>query len=155
MVDGDGFNDENFEFVFGTDTRSLNVNYWMAYQDREQTTFRMEGQSDDWSIDINFKVNAEALGVYLFEPDDLNSNLDFDFTLRNETMEGRKMYYAQEASLALTEYDGEYISGTFSGTFFRGSITNQAERTQATVSDGRFRVNWAEGQGNTNKDKWQ
>jgi hypothetical protein len=143
MLDGDGFSNESFEFEFGTDLRSLNGNYWMAYQDREQTTFRMEGQSGDWSIDINFKISAEALGVYPFEPDDLNSNRDFDFTLRHETVEEPK-----------SEYDGEYISGTFTGTFFRGSIVNQSERTQVTVSDGRFRVNWADGQRNTNKDRW-
>lgn len=54
----------------------------------------------------------------------------------------------------LTDYDGEYISGTFNGRFFRGSMTNQDDRTYMTLASGDFRVNWAEGQSNTNKAKW-
>lgn len=127
----------------------------MAYQDRDQTTFRMEGQSGAWSIEINCKIAAEALGVYPFAPDDLNSNQNFDFTLRTDAEEERRLYYAREASLELTDYDGEYISGTFNGTFFRGSLTDQADRTPVTVSDGRFRINWAEGKRSTDKDRWQ
>ena len=56
--------------------------------------------------------------------------------------------------LGLTDYDGEYIVGAFSGRFFRGSMTNQEDREPVTISDGEFRVNWAEGQSNTNKAKW-
>ena len=153
-LDRDGFANETLDFPFRTDTRSRNLNYWMAYKDRDQTTFRMEGRSGLWSVDINFKISAERLGTYPFEPDDLNSNRDVDFTLRPEG-EQRRLYYAQNATLELLEHSGDYISGTFSGTFFRGSIVNQEERTQVGVSDGKFRVNWAEGQSSKNKDKWQ
>ena len=153
-IDGDGFGGEKFEPSFGTDVRSRNVNYWMAYQDREQTVFRMESKSGEWSLDINFKIDAEALGTYEFAPDDLNMNQNFDLTLRHSETEERKSYYAQQATLELTDYDGELISGTFSGRFFRGSMTDQDDRTYVTVADGEFRVNWAEGQSSTNKAKW-
>lgn len=153
-IDGDGFGSERFELSFGTDLRARNVNYWMAYQDREQTVFRMEAGSGEWSLDINFKIEAEALGTYEFAPDDLNMNQNFDLTLRHSRTEERKAYYAQQATLELTDYDGEYISGTFSGRFFRGSMTNQDDRSYMTLANGEFRVNWAEGQRSTNKAKW-
>jgi len=153
-IDGDGFSNKRFEPGFGTGTRARNVNYWMASQSREQTTFRMETESGDSRLDINFKIDAEALGTYLFEPDDQNMNMNFELNLRNPEWEERKQYYAQQATLELTDYDGEYISGTFSGRFFRGSMVNQDSRTYVTLSDGEFRVNWAEGQRSADKDKW-
>ena len=73
-IDGDGFSSERFNTAFGTDVRARNVNYWMAYQDREQTVFRMETDTGEWELDINFKIDAEALGTYEFEPNDLNMN---------------------------------------------------------------------------------
>ena len=153
-MEGDGFNSERIAPDFGTDTRARNVNYWMAYQDREQTTFRMETAWGDGRLDINFKINAEALGTYPFEPDDLNMNQNFELNLRNPDWEERKQYYAQQATLVLTDYDGEYISGTFDGRFFRGSMMDQDDRLYVTISDGEFRVNWAEGQSSTKKDRW-
>jgi hypothetical protein len=152
-IDGDGFSSERFEPVFGNDTRARNVNYWMGHKDRELTTFRME-TSGDSRLDINFKIDAEALGTYQFEPDDLNMNQNFDLNLRNPDWEKRRQYLAQQATLELNDYDGEYISGTFSGRFFRGSRTNQDDRIYVTISDGEFRVNWAEGQSSKNKDRW-
>jgi len=153
-IDGDGFRNERFEPDFGTDTRARNVNYWMGAKDRQQTTFRMETKAGETKLDINFKIDAEALGIYSFEPDDLNMNMNFELNLRNPEWEKRKQYYAQQATLELTDYDGEYISGTFSGRFFRGSMANQDERSYVTISDGKFRVNWAQGQRSANKDKW-
>ena len=153
-IDGDGFSNERFEPDFGNDTRARNVNYWMAAKDREQTTFRMEAKSGEMQLDINFKIDAEALGTYPFEPDKSNMNMNFELNLRNPEWEKRKQYYAQEATLVLTDYDGEYISGTFSGKFFRGSLANQDNRTHVTISNGKFRVNWAQGQRSANKDKW-
>jgi hypothetical protein len=153
-IDGDGFRNEMFEPGFGTDTRARNVNYWMAAKDRQQTTFRMETKAGETELVINFKIAAEALGTYPFEPDDSNMNMNFELTLRNPEWEERKQYYAQQATLELTDYDGEYISGTFSGQFFRGSLANQENRTFVTISDGEFRVNWAQGQRSANKDKW-
>jgi len=153
-INGDGFSNESFEPEFGIDTRARNVNYWMAYKNQEQTTFRMETAGDDSRLDINFKIFAEALGTYTFEPDDLNMNQNFELNLRNTDWAERKQYYAQQATLVLSDYDGEYISGTFSGRFFRGSMVNQEDRSYVTISDGEFRVNWAEGQRSKNKDKW-
>ncbi len=153
-IDGDGYSNERFEPDFGTGTRARNVNYWMASKRSEQTTFRMETAIGDLKLDINFRIEAEALGTYLFEPDDLNMNQNFELNLRNPEWQERKQYYAQQATLELTDYDGEYISGTFNGRFFRGSLTNQDDRTYVTISDGEFRVNWAEGQRSKNKDKW-
>jgi len=153
-IDGDGFNNKSFEPDFGTDTRARNVNYWMASKRAEQTTFRMETTVGELRLDINFKVEAESLGSYAFEPDDLNMNQNFELNFRNPEWEKRKQYYAQQATLELIDYDGEYISGTFSGRFFRGSSSNQDNRTYITISDGAFRVNWAEGQRSKNKDKW-
>jgi hypothetical protein len=153
-IDGDGFDNKNFEPEFGDDTRARNANYWMASKRAEQTTFRMETTLGDLQLDINFKVEAESLGTYSFEPDGLNMNQDFELNFRNPEWEERKQYYAQQATLELTDYDGEYISGTFSGRFFRGSRSNQDDRSYVTISDGAFRVNWAEGQRSKNKDKW-
>jgi hypothetical protein len=153
-IDGDGFSNERFVPGFGTDTRARNVNYWMASKSGEQTTFRMETAPGDSHLDINFKIFAEALGTYAFEPDDLNMNQNFELNLRNKDWVGRKQYYAQQATLELADYDGEYISGTFSGRLFRGSMVNQEDRSYVTISDGEFRVNWAEGQRSKNKDKW-
>ncbi len=153
-IDGDGFSNQKFEPSFGTDTRARNVNYWMGAKNRQQTTFRMEAKAGDIQLDINFKIDAEALGIYPFEPDDSNMNMNFDLNLRKPEWEKRKQYYAQQATLELTDYDGEYISGTFSGRFFRGSLANQDKRSYVTISDGEFRVNWAHGQRSANKDKW-
>lgn len=153
-IDGDGYSNESFEPGFGTDTRARNVNYWMASKRSEQTTFRMETTLGNLQLDINFKIEAESLGTYSFEPDDLNMNQNFELNLRNPEWKERKQYYAQQATLELTDYDGEYISGTFSGRFFRGSLFNEDERSYVTISDGAFRVNWAEGQRTKNKDKW-
>lgn len=153
-IDGDGFSHERFEPEFATDTRARNVNYWMASKSQEQTTFRMETAPGDSRLDINFKIFAEALGRYPFEPDDLNMNQNFELNLRNPEWTQRKQYYAQQATLELTDYDGEYISGTFNGRFFRGSMVNQEDRSYVTISDGEFRVNWAEGQRSKDKDKW-
>ncbi len=153
-IDGDGFENETLEPSFATDVRSRNVNYWMAYLDREQTVFRLESDAEDWALDINFKIDAKALGTYGFDPDDLNMNQNFDLNLRHAESEERRQYYAQQATLELSEYDGDYITGTFSGRFFRGSMTNQEDREYVSISDGEFRVNWAEGQSNTNKARW-
>jgi hypothetical protein len=153
-IDGDGFSNKSFEPDFATDTRARNVNYWMASKRAEQTTFHMDTTLGDLQLDINFKVQAESLGSYSFEPDKLNMNQNFELNLRNPEWEERKQYYAQQATLELTDHDGEYISGTFSGRFFRGSLSNQDDRSYVTISDGAFRVNWAEGQRSKNKDKW-
>jgi hypothetical protein len=153
-IDGDGYGNERFEPDFGNSTRARNVNYWMASKRSEQTTFRMETTMGDSKLDINFKIGAESLGSYSFAPDDLNMNQNFELNLRNPDWQERKQYYAQQATLELTDYDGEYISGTFSGRFFRGSMTNQDDRSYVTISDGAFRVNWADGQRSKDKDKW-
>jgi hypothetical protein len=153
-INGDGYGNERFEPDFATDTRARNVNYWMASKRSEQTTFSMETTMGDLKLDINFKVQAESLGSYSFEPDDLNMNQNFELNLRSPEWEERKQYYAQQATLELTDYDGEYISGTFSGRFFRGAMTNQDDRSYVTISDGAFRVNWADGQRSKDKDKW-
>ncbi len=153
-IDGDGYSDEKFEPGFGIDTRSRNVNYWMASKSSEQTTFSMETTLGNLQLDIDFRIEAESLGTYSFAPDDLNMNQNFELNLRNPEWEKRKQYYAQQATLELTDYDGEYISGTFSGRFFRGSMTNQDDRSYVTISDGAFRVNWADGQRSKDKDKW-
>ena len=153
-IDGDGFSNKRIEPDFGIDTRARNVNYWMGAKNREQTTFRMETKLGEMQIVINFKIYAEALGTYPFEPDDTNMNMNFDLNLRKPKWEKGKQYYAQQATLELTDYDGEYISGTFSGRFFRGSTVNQDDRSYVTVSDGEFRVNWAQGQRSANNDKW-
>lgn len=153
-IDGDGFSNERFEPSFGTDTRARNVNYWMGAKDRQQTTFRMETKLGETQLDINFEIDAEALGTYSFEPDDSNMNMNFYLNLHNPEWEKRKQYYAQQATLELTDYDGEYISGTFSGRFFRGSLVHQDKRSYVTISAGEFRVNWAQGQRSANKDKW-
>jgi hypothetical protein len=81
-------------------------------------------------------------------------NQSFELNLRNPDSEERKQYYAQQATLELTDYDGEYISGTFSGRFFRGSMTNPEYRSWVAISDGEFRLNWAHGTSSANKDKW-
>jgi hypothetical protein len=153
-LDGDGYSEESFEPGFGTDARARNVNYWMASKSSEKTTFRMETAVGDLRLDINFKIEAESLGSYSFAPDDLNMNQNFELNLRNPEWQERKQYYAQQATLELTDYDGEYISGTFSGRFFRGSMSNQDDRSYVTISDGAFRVNWAEGQRSKDKDQW-
>jgi hypothetical protein len=33
-------------------------------------------------------------------------------------------------------------------------MTNQDDRSYVTISDGAFRVNWADGQRSKDKDKW-
>ena len=91
-IDGDGFSNKSFEPEFGDDTRARNVNYWMASKRAEQTTFRMETTLGDLQLDINFKVEAESLGNYSFEPDDLNMNQNFELNLRNPEWEKRKQY---------------------------------------------------------------
>ena len=62
----------------------------------------METAWGDGRLDINFKINAEALGTYPFEPDDLDMNQNFELNLRNPDWEERKQYYAQQAILVLT-----------------------------------------------------
>jgi hypothetical protein len=153
-IDGDGFAAEPFDPVFVDDSQSRKVNYWMAYQDREKTNFRMQGKAEDWLLSLNFRIDAEALGTYPFESDDLDMNQSFELNLRNSESEERKQYYAQQATLELTDYDGDYISGTFSGRFFRGSMTNPEYRSWVTISDGEFRLDWAHSTGSANKDKW-
>jgi hypothetical protein len=106
-INGDGYGNERFEPDFATDTRARNVNYWMASKRSEQTTFSMETTMGDLKLDINFKVQAESLGSYSFEPDDLNMNQNFELNLRSPEWEERKQYYAQQATLELTDYDGE------------------------------------------------
>ncbi len=153
-IDGDGYRNKRFEPSIATDTRSRNVNYWMASKSSEQTTFSMETTLGNLQLDIDIRIEAESLGTYSFAPDDLNMNQNFEINLRNPDWEKRKQYHAQQATLELTDYDGEYISGTFGGRFFRGSMINQDDRSYVTISDGEFRVNWAEGARSKDKDKW-
>jgi hypothetical protein len=153
-IDGDGFTAKPFDPVFVDDSQSRNVNYWMAYKDREKTNFRMQGKAEDWLLNLNFRIDAEALGSYPFEPDELGMNQSFELNLQNPESEERKQYYAQQASLELTGYDGEYISGSFSGRFFRGSMIQPEYRSYVTITDGEFRLNWAQEVSSANKDKW-
>ena len=154
IIDGDGYTAKSFDPVFVDDSQSRKVNYWMAYQDREKTSFRMQGKAGEWLLNLNFRIASEALGTYPFEPDDLDMNQRFELNLRNPESQERKQYYAQKASLVLIDYDGEYISGTFNGRFFRGSIKQSEYRTYVDIKDGEFRLNWAQDASNTDKEKW-
>jgi hypothetical protein len=153
-IDGDGYTAKSFNPVFVDDSQARSVNYWMAYKDREKTSFRMQGKADEWLLNLNFRIAAEALGTYPFEPDDLDMNQSFELNLRNPESEERKQYYAQKALLELTDYDGEYISGTFSGRFFRGSMKQAEYRSYVNIEDGEFRLNWAQEASNADKEKW-
>ena len=155
-LDGDRFHHEPFQVVFGKDLRSMNVNYWISFATVEETAFGFEGACKDWLVHLHFKPHIKKLGIYEFKPEHLNQNLDFYIRLQKKGESQGTRYTAQSARVELTDYDkqGDYISGTFGGRFFRGSMSQEAERTYVTVSDGKFRVNWGSGQRITTKTKW-